>query len=144
MFQIRVGRRGCWGLKEDKENKMQISLQFILVTNTSHNRFVWNSPVTLNLSILPTSPSPCSGPCLCSFSSSAPGDADPSSCGSCCWGPDNPGVVWVGKDLWGHPVQPPQSLCPQVPHLHGPWTLPGMATSPLPRADCSNAWQPLL
>lgn len=63
IFQIRVCRRGCSGLKEDKENQMQISLQFILMTNTYHNRFVGNTPVTFALSILPTSPGSAGAAC---------------------------------------------------------------------------------
>lgn len=31
---------------------------------------------------------------------------------------------------------------PQVPYPHNFWTLPGMASPPLPWASCSNAWQP--
>lgn len=56
-----VGRRGYSGLKEDKENKMQISPQFVLIglipiTTDSFG----NTPVTLNSSVLPTSQSLCS------------------------------------------------------------------------------------
>lgn len=44
-----MGRRGCSGLKEDKENKMQISPQFVLRTNTYHNRFVWKHACDIKL-----------------------------------------------------------------------------------------------
>lgn len=44
-----VGRRGCSGLKKDKENKIQISPQFVLRTNTYHNRFVWKRACDVKL-----------------------------------------------------------------------------------------------
>lgn len=33
-------------------------------------------------------------------------------------------------------------LCPQMPHLHIFWALPGMVTPPFLWAACSGAWQP--
>lgn len=117
IFQIRVGRRGCLGLKEDKENKMQISQQFILMTNTYHNRFVWELACDVQL---------VNPPHLCQLSSSsASGDAASPSCASCSWQSGNPGIVSAGKDLWGHPVQQHHGHhepCPQVPHPHLPNT----------------------
>lgn len=122
--KLGVCRRGCSGLKEDKENQMQISLQFILMTNTYHNRFVGNTPVTLDLSILPTSPGSAGAAAAPSPAQQCLSSCCISQLCSCCCHSGN----CLGKGLGGAPVQPvpPARSPPQrVPrfseHSQGWW-----------------------